>query len=316
MPIEIPNLDDLGWDELLAEGRSLIPSCAPGWTNHNPSDPGMTLVELFAHMTEVLMFRVNQTSTNRRAFLRVIRGPQVDRQHEDFSTEMRNAIAGLHEIRRAVTPADFEHLALHTRPASPEAEQASRAKCIPSRNLEATGAERDADAPGHISVVILSSRGTQPGVALLREVKRTLEPARLLTTRVHAVPASFVTIFVRITLVIQTNVDPGRMRNKAAKALEEFFHPLHGGADGNGWPFGRWVFISEVYQLLQRLDGVDYARKSWSQETGGEVDELTVTPEESERLVTNKGDLEAIRLEPYELVNLRLALSDITIASR
>jgi hypothetical protein len=317
VPIDIPNLDDLGWDELIAEGRSLIPSCAPGWTNHNPSDPGITLIELFAHLTEVLMFRVNQTTAgNRHAFLRLIRGPRAEHEQPDIRDEIRTVIAGLREIRRAVTPSDFEHLALSAKPTLPEGEQVARVKCIPSRNLEATGSAREANAPGHVSVVVLSNRATQPTVALLREVKRTLEPARLLTTRIHSVPAAFVTIFLRITLVLQANADPARLRSNAMKALEDFFHPLHGGSDGRGWPFGRWVFVSEVYQLLQKLDGIDYARKSRRPITDDEFDELTVGSEESARLVTSKGDVEAIRLYPDELVNLRLTPSDITIAAR
>jgi hypothetical protein len=52
LPLNLPNLDDLSWDDLMKEGRSLIPAWAPEWTNHNPSDPGITLVELFAYFSE------------------------------------------------------------------------------------------------------------------------------------------------------------------------------------------------------------------------------------------------------------------------
>jgi len=48
MPLTLPVLDDRSFDDLVAEARALIPALAPEWTNHNPSDPGITLIELFA----------------------------------------------------------------------------------------------------------------------------------------------------------------------------------------------------------------------------------------------------------------------------
>ena len=46
MPLPIPVLDDLTWEELVEDGRERIPSTAPGWTDHNAHDPGITLLEL------------------------------------------------------------------------------------------------------------------------------------------------------------------------------------------------------------------------------------------------------------------------------
>jgi predicted phage baseplate assembly protein len=60
MPIPLPNLDDRTFADLTAETRALIPSYASEWTDHNPSDPGITLVELFAWLTEILIFRLNR----------------------------------------------------------------------------------------------------------------------------------------------------------------------------------------------------------------------------------------------------------------
>lgn len=60
MPLPSPNLDDRTFDDLVKEAVSLIPRYCPEWTDHGPSDPGMTLVELFAWMTDLLIFRLNQ----------------------------------------------------------------------------------------------------------------------------------------------------------------------------------------------------------------------------------------------------------------
>lgn len=60
MPLPLPNLDDRRWNDLVEESRVLIPRYAPGWTDHNVHDPGITLMELFAWLAEMDIFRLNQ----------------------------------------------------------------------------------------------------------------------------------------------------------------------------------------------------------------------------------------------------------------
>ncbi len=68
--IPSPNLDDRTHADIVAEAIRLIPQYCPEWTNHNPSDPGITLIELFAWMTEMIIYRLNKvTDKNFLAFL-------------------------------------------------------------------------------------------------------------------------------------------------------------------------------------------------------------------------------------------------------
>ena len=60
MPLQAPVLDDRTFDQILAQAKLLIPRYAPAWTNQSETDPGITLMELFAWMTELLLYRVNQ----------------------------------------------------------------------------------------------------------------------------------------------------------------------------------------------------------------------------------------------------------------
>lgn len=60
MTIELPNLDDRRFKDLVDEVRALIPRYAPEWTDHNASDPGITLIELFAWVTESIFYRANR----------------------------------------------------------------------------------------------------------------------------------------------------------------------------------------------------------------------------------------------------------------
>lgn len=60
MPIKPPNLDDRRYADIVREARSLIPQYCPEWTNLSDADPGMTLVQLFAWMTEMTIYRLNR----------------------------------------------------------------------------------------------------------------------------------------------------------------------------------------------------------------------------------------------------------------
>jgi predicted phage baseplate assembly protein len=55
-----PVIDDRRYADLVAEARTRIPRYTPEWTDLNESDPGMALVELFAWMTELLMYRLGK----------------------------------------------------------------------------------------------------------------------------------------------------------------------------------------------------------------------------------------------------------------
>jgi predicted phage baseplate assembly protein len=60
MPLPAPELDDRKFQDIVDEAKRLIPRFCPEWTNHNVSDPGVALIELFAWMSEMVLFRVNQ----------------------------------------------------------------------------------------------------------------------------------------------------------------------------------------------------------------------------------------------------------------
>ena len=58
--LEKPNLDDRKFKDLVEECILRIPRYCPEWTNHNPGDPGITLIELFAWLTDQMLLRFNQ----------------------------------------------------------------------------------------------------------------------------------------------------------------------------------------------------------------------------------------------------------------
>jgi predicted phage baseplate assembly protein len=73
MPLQIPNLDDRQFSDLVSELESRIPRYLPEWTNRNLSDPGVALIELFSWLGEILIYRMNQVpNKNYIAFLKLI----------------------------------------------------------------------------------------------------------------------------------------------------------------------------------------------------------------------------------------------------
>jgi predicted phage baseplate assembly protein len=60
MPLPDPQLDDRRFQDIVNEAKGLIPRYCPEWTDHNVSDPGVTLIELFAWMTDLTLYRLNR----------------------------------------------------------------------------------------------------------------------------------------------------------------------------------------------------------------------------------------------------------------
>lgn len=69
MALPYPVLDDRSFDQLLAELRARIPVYTPQWTDLGESDPGITLLELVAHLGESLLYRFNQIPDQTRLWL-------------------------------------------------------------------------------------------------------------------------------------------------------------------------------------------------------------------------------------------------------
>jgi len=60
MTLPVPKLDDRQFQDIVDEAKKRIPYSNKEWTDHNVSDPGVTLIELFAWMVDILLYRLNQ----------------------------------------------------------------------------------------------------------------------------------------------------------------------------------------------------------------------------------------------------------------
>ena len=346
MPLPLENLDDRSYADLLEEARSRIPALAPEWTNHNPSDPGITLLELLAWRTEMLVYRTNQVPVEHlRGFLALLRGPgdagvPPGAGEPAVRRALDAAVVHLRERFRAVTAHDYEALATgefnewlakqrqaqHT--PDPDSldewyqltglalsedtlpdnvSPVARARCVPNRDFGAVRLERRSrEAPGHVSLVVVpridgaAHGGDEASVTdehpldrsasvVARALRGWLDERRTLTTQLHVVEPRYVPVRARMLVVLRPDVplraaaareaspdaalraerklqqdswshledlDP---RRTLVRAVERYFDPVSGGRDGAGWPFGRSVYLSEIYQLLEDQEIVEYA---------------------------------------------------------
>lgn len=62
-----PDFFDRRFDDLIEIARSRLPSLAPGWTDHNLHDPGITLIEMLAWVTEAQMYSLSRTRRDERS---------------------------------------------------------------------------------------------------------------------------------------------------------------------------------------------------------------------------------------------------------
>jgi hypothetical protein len=272
MTLPSPNLDDRTYADLVAEAISQIPVEYPEWTDRNPSDTGIILIELLAWLTEMTLYRVNQIpDDNYASFLSLLKGkdwnlpnlPDRERQ-KSLQLEIQNTLLELRHHDRAITIEDYEQLVLEDWNRSPENNdlKIARVKCLPQCNLSQFDA--DTFAKGHISLVVVPENNnyTSDRENVDPNLFDFLDRRRLLTTRLHIVQPQFVSITIEAGLVIQDGAQAETVKELAKAEVELFFAPLYSGKywQGQGWIFGRSIYISELYKLLDDLEGVDYVR--------------------------------------------------------
>lgn len=161
---------------------------------------------------------------------------------------------------RAVTDADLEYLALNT-----PGLRVARARAIP---LYAPGLKNypQAQAPASVSVVVVpysTALRPFPSEGFVRTVCRHLDRHRLLTTRVYVIGPEYVGVSVRATVRLFPEFGQSETLARVQKGLDDFLRPLppDDDTDAEGWPFGRTVYRSEVYQLIESVEGVDCVEK-------------------------------------------------------
>uniref|UniRef100_UPI0035CBCB26 putative baseplate assembly protein n=1 Tax=uncultured Sphingomonas sp. TaxID=158754 RepID=UPI0035CBCB26 len=184
---------------------------------------------------------------------------------EDIATAMERAPRVLKARDRAVTAGDYELLAM-------AAGTIARAKAMPLVNPDFPGIQ----VPGTISVVVIPAiAGTRdqqilvsaprPVESLLRTICAALDARRMMTTELYVVGPVYVPVSLDIAAILTDDADSSETGALLTAALRTFLHPLYGGADGKGWPFGGTIRYGDLYRAalvsgVDRLDSITVTR--------------------------------------------------------
>jgi hypothetical protein len=336
------------FDELVRDGLSSIPAYAPQWTQHNVSDPGITLVELFAYVTEILAYRALRVTPDAKLyFLRLLDGgrtARTDALRGGSSAAIDAAIAQrVHELSQvecAVTPHDFEQLAVNAARERLGPDAAVRAMAVPGVDLR-PAAQRDLRAavrPGDISLVLAPERelNSEALAELLRHVEDTLTPRCLLTSRLHVVRPIYLQVSVGCRLALHWGATWDATLDAIDASLEQRFGAGTPG-QSSPRPFGMPLHLAEVIEAIDRSEGVDYVEdlilwgiESNSEDDSGEADDglggrigvrigRAASPGVDSRLggrislparrlrLDAAGGVESVQLHAWEQVRVRLA---------
>lgn len=185
------------------------------------------------------------TVENRRGAIGGVDGEDIE------NAKVRGPIR-LRTRGRAVTTEDFEHIAREAAP------NIGRVKAVAAGDGAQAGAVRLLVVPalpsaeGRVKFDQLAPEST-----LLEAITRRLEECRVIGTRIAVEPPGYRGITVEATLRPSIGSNPNRLKADAERALYEYLHPITGGPERTGWPFGRPVTIGEIYSVLQRVPGAE-----------------------------------------------------------
>lgn len=164
------------------------------------------------------------------------------------------APASVRHRGRALTVGDYEAMVREASSA------VSVVKAVPNRNPAGR------ILPGWVTLFIIP--GSQdprpyPSRGLRDEVHDYIAknaPAGLAAAgRLFVTGPSYFPVDISATIVPVKDSEAGPVETRARAALEKFLHPLRGGPSGEGWDFGRGVYLSDVATVLESIEGLDYA---------------------------------------------------------
>lgn len=281
MKIKIPDLDK-NYEDLIDELVQSIPNFSADWTNFNPSDPGITLLELFSYIAECLIYRSNQVTEKTYVnFLQLIAGARqldpLDGLQADLLDQVKkwgkSQQADLPTIRamvqrywgytnRAISTRDFYALALE---AYFSVETSIPATNINYRELTLTQLEQirrviviPDEAPPAINVLLNPSPKPAPDSgALLLAVKNNLITKRPIGTVINVRMVHYTSICLYMALTISSSVTAKTVEETIRTKIKAYLNAITGGNDHKGWPMGKSLALYELKLIAEDVDGVE-----------------------------------------------------------
>jgi hypothetical protein len=171
---------------------------------------------------------------------------------EDLDGVRRRGPQVMRHRQQAISLADYEFLALEASPA------VAVARALPTTHPSG----RPSD--GWVRLTIMpQSQDPQPQPSFgLRRLVESYVKVRAPAAIAHQVTVGgphYLPIGVEASIAPLDPTEAGSTVAGVQAELAAFLHPLTGGPEGRGWPFGRDVFLSDVAAVIESVHGVDYA---------------------------------------------------------
>lgn len=286
MPLQLPDLAVKTYKETVDEMIVSIPKYSEKWTNFNPTDPGITIIELLAWISDMTLYRINRIPDESYVnFLRMVAGasgleyvenllkelnPENDPEKRavsdqarikllEFLREIENgkkksipeikseALKFLESHYRAVTETDFEQL-------SKEATQDNVDK-VKRAIVRVSGT-------GRIQIIIVSDINFEKDMdiryaQMMSIVKKYLHPRRLIGTCIEVKKPEFTHVKIDIEIICRPYARADTVKKKITDSIITYLDPLKGGPDEDGWPYKRNLTVFEIDRIIEETDGVD-----------------------------------------------------------
>ncbi|MCP5013268.1 MAG: putative baseplate assembly protein [Aestuariibacter sp.] len=120
---------------------------------------------------------------------------------------------------------------------------------------------QDVEEAGRFGLIIVPQLAVPrpaPGPELLYRVRDFLLSHMGATANLWISGPDWMKVTVTVTIVPTSLKAADFVIERVNLALETFLHPLTGGYEGKGWTFGRRPYRSDLYALIEEVDGVDY----------------------------------------------------------
>lgn len=186
------------------------------------------------------------------------------KDEETVDEAKQRAPQALRSRSRAVTAEDFEFLATQT----PRA-RIRRAHALPlhhpfysPQRVGTPGLPpTPVPIPGAVTVLVIPDslphvRKPVPTEDTCTQVARWLKRHALVTTEVYVAPPKYRQIHIEARVKAKPTANLARLQELLTAKFLTYFHPLTGGAEGLGWPFGEKIYFSEVYRLILTTEDV------------------------------------------------------------
>lgn len=285
MSIPQPNLHTKKFKDISDEILTSIPKYTDKWTNHNPSDPGITILEMLAWIADTTLYRIDRIQEKTYvSFLRLVAGaagpedvesllkePDLDRSHQKILSLLKEVENGkeksVEEIKaavlvflssrfRAVTEEDFRSLAIEATDSDVFSSKVKKAVVSSKGTKVEIIIVPDNWAEYEDEKLPEAERNARYG-GLVKQVSDYINPRRLIGTIIEVKKPVFTSVKIDIKIISSPHLKYENVEEDVKNRIINYLDPFVGGPAGKGWPYGKTLTVYKIAQLVEETEGVE-----------------------------------------------------------